>query len=192
MSLLLGKVDETNVARTRGILSGATVLGAGGAAWCFAALLNWNARSAWAIPGAMVATIALLGLCAARLLATRRTRSADDPAASAAGKRAGIWFGIIFGAEAALIAISSVLLARGGLGLWIPATAALIVGIHFLPLARVFAAPIYYGTGIFSVLGVLACLLIPDMALRLLCVGLVMAAVLWVTSWLLLWRTRLG
>ena len=41
-------------------------------------------------------------------------------------------------------------------------------------------------------LGVLACLLIPNVAVRLLCVGLTMAAVLWTTSWLVLWRTRHG
>lgn len=56
----------------------------------------------------------------------------------------------------------------------------------------VFAAPIYYGTGAISVLGVLACTLIRDMPVRLLCVGLTMAVVLWITSVLMLWRMRQG
>lgn len=192
MSMLLGNVNETNVARTRGILSGASILGAFGAFWCLTALLNWDARPAWVIPAAISISIALLGLCVVRLLATRRIRSTDDPVAAAAGKRAGIWFGVIFGTEIVLIAASSVVLGSIGHALWIPIAVALIVGIHFLPLARVFAAPIYCGTGIFCVLGTLACLPIPGINLRLLCVGLVMAAVLWTTSLLLLWRTRLG
>jgi hypothetical protein len=89
-------------------------------------------------------------------------------------KRVGILFGIIFGVETGLIALCSTLLARRGLGLWIPIAIAIIVGVHFLPPARVFEVQLYYWTGSLSVLGVLGCLLISDLGTRLLCVGLVM------------------
>jgi hypothetical protein len=36
-----------------------------------------------------------------------------------------------------------------------------IIGVHFLPLARLFKMPIYYATGTVMVLGVLATLAIP-------------------------------
>jgi hypothetical protein len=111
-----------------------------------------------------------------------------DPAAAAKGKRAGILFGIIFGVEAALIALSSVLLARSGLGDWIPVAVGLIVGVHFLPLAYVFEVPLYYWTGALTVFGILGCLFIHAVGVRLLCVGLVMAGVLWLTAVLLLIR----
>jgi hypothetical protein len=113
-----------------------------------------------------------------------------DPAAAAKGKRAGILFGIIFGLEGGLIALSSALLARSGHGDWIPVAAGMIVGLHFLPLAHVFEMPLYYGTGALSVLGILGCLLIHEVGLRLLGVALVMAGVLWLTTLLLLIRTR--
>jgi hypothetical protein len=97
-----------------------------------------------------------------RLLASRKIPIVDDPVAAAKGKRVGILFGIIFGVKAGLIALCSTLLARRGLGLWIPIAIAIIVGVHFLPLARVFEVRLYYWTGSLSVLGVLGCLLISD------------------------------
>jgi hypothetical protein len=98
--------------------------------------------------------------------------------------------GILFWTEFGLIALCATLMARHGFVSWIPIVAAIIVGIHFLPMVRIVAVPLYYGTGVFSVLGVAGCLLIPNFALRLLCVGLVMGAVLWITSCILLWQTR--
>ncbi len=38
----------------------------------------------------------------------------------------------------------SALLARLGLSIWIPIAVAVIVGLHFIPLARVFEVPLYY------------------------------------------------
>ena len=101
-------------------------------------------------------------------------------------------FGIIFGIEGALIALAAILLGQHGLGLWIPFAAALIVGIHFLPLARVFDMPLYYWTGFASVVGVLGCLFIHDVYVRVLAVGLVMAAVLWLSVIVLLVQTRIA
>jgi hypothetical protein len=79
----------------------------------------------------------------------------------------------------------------GLLSVWIPIAVAVIVGLHFLPLARVFEVPLYYWTGVLSVLGVLGCSLIRDAGMRLLCAGLTMAAVFWLTSLLLLLQARL-
>jgi hypothetical protein len=137
-----------------------------------------------------VTTIALLLLCVLRLVALRDIPSIDDPAAAAKGKRAGMFFGIIFGAEGGLIALCSVLLARVGLDFWIPIAAAVIVGLHFIPLARLFEVPLYYWTGAIIVLGMLGCSLIRDVATRQLCAGLVMAAVLWLTAVLVLLQAR--
>jgi hypothetical protein len=178
------------VAQFRGSIAGAIILTAFGGLWCIIALANWAARPGWSIPVAALTTFVLLALCVAQLVASRKIASMDDPVAAAKGKRAGMLFGIIFGIEGALIAISSILLASHGLGLWIPFVVALIVGLHFLPLAGVFEVPLYYGTGIFCVLGVLGCLFIHDPAKRVLCVGLVMAAVLWLSVLLLLMQPR--
>jgi len=132
----------------------------------------------------------LLILCVARLWALRNIPSIDDPVEAAKGKRDGMIFGLIFGAEGALIGLSSALLARFDYGVWIPIAAALIVGLHFIPLARLFKVPLYYWTGGLCILAVLACSLIRDAGARVLCAGLSMAAVLWLTSILLLLQTR--
>ncbi|MGB6687438.1 MAG: hypothetical protein WBE76_06315 [Terracidiphilus sp.] len=180
----------SSVAHVRGCLAGAAILTLFGSAWCIIALASWAARPGWSIPAGFVATIALLGLCVLRLIALRNIPNIDDPAAAAKGKRAGILFGIIFGAEGGLIALCATLLARMGLDIWIPIAVAIIVGLHFLPLARVFEVPLYYWTGALSVLGMLGCSLIRDAGTRVLCAGLVMGAVLWLTAAVLLLQAR--
>jgi hypothetical protein len=177
-------------ARRISLVAGAAILTAAGAFWCIIALFYWSARPGWTIPLASATTVGLLALCAARFAVPRGVVSVIDPIAAAAGRRIGMLCGIIFWIEFGLIALCATLLARHGLALWIPIAAAIIVGIHFLPMARVLAVPLYYGTGVFSILGVAGCLLIPNFGLRLLCVGLVMAAVFWTTSSILLWQTR--
>jgi hypothetical protein len=172
----------STVAHVRGCIAGAAILTLFGSVWCILALASWTARPSWAIPAGCVATIALLWLCVLRLMALKDIPTVDDPAAAAKGKRAGMFFGIIFGAEGGLIALCAALLARVGLDIWVPIAAAVIVGLHFIPLARLFEVRLYYWTGAITVLGMLGCSLIRDAAMRQLCAGLVMSAVLWLTA----------
>jgi hypothetical protein len=169
-------------ARARGIVTGAIILTLFGALWCIVALAFWAARPRWGIPAACVTTLALLFLCVLRLAASVKMPESRDPAAAAKGKRMGMLFGITFGIEAGLIALSSMLLGHYGLGYWIPVEVGIIVGAHFVPLAHIFEAPLYYWTAALCVLGILGCLLIHDVGTRLLCVGLVMAGALWLTA----------
>jgi hypothetical protein len=178
------------LAHIRGVVAGATILTVFGSLWCLIALAYWAARPVWSIPVGILTTIVLLVLCAARLVASKKIPDVHDPAAAAKGKRAGKLFGIIFGIEGGLITVCSTVLANHGLGFWIPIEVAIIVGAHFLPLAYTFEVRLYYWTGSLCVLGVLGCLLIHDFGTRVLCVGLVMAAVLWLSASLLLLQTR--
>jgi len=179
-----------NVEKVRGMIGGAIILTLFAAFWSIIALANWVARPSWTIPAAILATIALLAMSASRISATRGIESLDDPIAEAQGKRAGMLFGIIFSVEGVIIFLCSIVLANEHLEIWIPIGIALIVGVHFLPLARVFEVPLYYGTGVFCVLGVLGCALIGDPGLRLLSAGLTMAVVLWGSVILILFQTR--
>jgi hypothetical protein len=157
-------------ARMRGIVGGAGILTLFGGFWCIFPLSFWSARPAWAIPAASTLIFALLVVCLLRLRASAKLPDSQDPAEAAKGKHAGRLFGIIFGAEGALIGLASALLGRAGLGDWIPVAAALIVGLHFLPLAHVFEMPLYYWTGALAVFGVLGCLLVHAADARVLCV----------------------
>jgi tetrahydromethanopterin S-methyltransferase subunit G len=71
----------------------------------------------------------------------------------ATGKRIGRWFGIVFGAEVVLILLAAILLSRFGAGRFIAPMIALIVGVHFFPLAGLFHVRAYY------LVGALLCLL---------------------------------
>jgi Family of unknown function (DUF7010) len=179
-----------SAARIRAAIVGAIVLTLFGGLWWIVTLAYWSARPGWAIPVAFAITVVLLMLCIVRFWASRKIQIFDDPAVLANRRRAGIFSGIIFGIEGALIGLSSRLLAHHRLGVWIPMAIAIIVGLHFLPLARIWKMPIYYLPGILSILGVLGCLLIRDVGTRLLCVGLVMTSVLWLSAVLLLLQTR--
>ena len=181
-----------SIAHVRGTVAGAAIMTFFGSTWCIMALALWPAHPAWTILAASAVTAVLLAWCVQRFVALRGIRGVDDPVAAAKGKRAGMWFGIIFGVECLLICLSAILMVSLGLSIWIPIVVAVIVGLHFLPLARVFEVPLYYWTGALSVLGMLACSLIPDPGTRLLSAGLVMAAILWATALLLLLRAHPG
>lgn len=73
------------------------------------------------------------------------------------GRRIVRGFGIIFGLEIVLIALASMLLSIFPLSRFIAPTTALIVGIHFIPLARLFRVNVGYVTGaLLCVLALLA------------------------------------
>ena len=83
-------------------------------------------------------------------------RSAED---AAEGKKMGIWFGIIFGAEGLFIFLGVSLVNHlGHTDLIIPVIA-LVVGLHFFPLGRIFKRKIDYWlatwTTAIAVLGIL-------------------------------------
>ena len=176
-------------ARMRGVVAGAFVLTLFGSFWSIVTLVFWQAHPAWAIPLAAFVTVLMFAVCLMRWRASTGLLSNDDPPEAAKGKRAGMLGIAVFWIEAGLIGLVSALFGRSGHGEWIPVAIALIVGLHFLPLARIFQAPVYYWTGGASVLGVLLCLPIRTTGLRLLCVGGVMTAVLWTTAALLLRET---
>jgi len=177
-------------AHVRGRVAGAGIVTLAGSAWCIVALALWPAHPIWSIPAGSVATIVLLALCVTRLRLSRNIPSIHDPLAAAKGKRSGRLFGIVFAAESGLIWLCATLLAHLGLSIWIPVAIAVIVGLHFIPLARVFEAPVYYWTGVLCVAGLLGCSLIRDAHTRLLCAGLTMAAVFWLTAVVLLLQAR--
>ncbi len=114
------------------------------------------------------------------------------------------WFVLIVALEGVAIAIASVVCnATGHFALFFPIMA-LIVGIHFFPLARLFQAGTHYLTGaLLCVVGLVALLVVPvtatlggrEIMARWLVVGAGCAVILWGTGLLLLvqgWRALRG
>jgi hypothetical protein len=177
-------------AQARGLAFGAAILTLFGLAWAMAALLNYRAHPHWAVILALWIAASLIAAAVFRMICPGGTAAADPNRAAAEGKRAGMWFGIIFGLEGALIAGAAILLSANGLQNWIPVAAAAIVGIHFLPLARLFRVPLYYFTGIVSVIAAAASFAVHDPAVRVFWLGINMATILWITATVALVQAR--
>lgn len=155
---------------------------------------GWWALGSTVLSGVEVWIVGAIGLLVVVALFTSawRLRADDD------GARVGEdWrFGAIVAAEFAAIFVVAVAAGRAGRVDWIPALICAVVGAHFLPLARLFATPVYVATGIaLVVLAALTFLTIPTLDLsnstwRWL-PGFGAAIVLWATSvWLATPRTR--
>lgn len=78
-------------------------------------------------------------------------------------KRMNFWFNIVFIAEGLLIGIAIAICNMINQTDLIPGVIAIIVGIHFLPLAALFQIKIYYATGVLlCLLALITLLIVPD------------------------------
>lgn len=129
----------------RGRAIGATVLAIFGGVW----LGLWNHRAAparlW-----MYGVIGAVALAILLLARDHYRRCEADPAGWAetpGQRRRQRWFHIINVLQWVLILVVGNVLANLGLGSWVIPAVILIVGLHFLPLARVLSNPVHYATG---------------------------------------------
>lgn len=141
-----------------GIASGIFFMAFFGAYWGFTSAVFMNSPFqfiAFLVIG--LVTLVFFGIGGILLkfaLSLPKTLSQEDAAES---KRIWVWFGIIFGIEFLLIAISSILLSTFQVDVFIAPATALIVGIHFFPLSRLFRVPVFSMTGwLLSVLALVA------------------------------------
>ncbi|MBM7554491.1 DUF7010 family protein [Thalassobacillus pellis] len=107
------------------------------------------------------------------------------------GKNLRMWFNIIFAAEGIAIAIAIIVCNKTEQTEHIPLIIAMIVGLHFLPLAYLFEVKIYYFTGVFLCLvPVITWIFVPvnvawmdyQVNLYMAVVGFGSALILWGTS----------
>ena len=140
-----------------------------------------------------IAALLTIGCFVAGIYVMRSARlfePATGPAADARGRRIGRWFSAVFGLEIVLIVLAAVLLGRTGNSQYIVPVIALIVGLHFLPLAWLYRMSVYYITGAaLSLLGLvgIVCLLLgitlggPDLYNWSRVGALAAAVILWLT-----------
>lgn len=132
----------------QGVASGIFFLTFFGAAWALGG--TWFLQGAlhtgaYVLIGLVTLAFLVIGI---RLIRYARTLPpAEAPEDVAVGRRIGIWFGVVFCTEAVLIALAGILLSRFGEDNFIAPVVALIVGVHFLPLAGLFHVRAYYLTG---------------------------------------------
>ncbi len=94
--------------------------------------------------------------------------------------RMGRMFGLVFAAEGVLIFLSINLLNNLHLGDYAISAIAAIVGLHFLPLARLFHRPMYYVVGVIMTVAALVSIAIP-VSIRISALSATMTAIVWVT-----------
>jgi hypothetical protein len=139
-------------------------VGTGYAAWSLLTVRSSVATSSLAGISVVAAVLIFFGVAMTRGVA----RLPFLPAASnshAQGRRLVRRFGTIVAAEGIAIAIVSGVCTNTHHGRFIVPLALLIVGLHFLPLARMFAVPRYYVTGaLFCVIPVVTMLSVPQSA----------------------------
>ena len=154
----------------------------------FAAL--WWVLGIWASGQTSVYLYLLpLFISAAVILLAMRVRDKVDVSPQEVARRKRLII-LASAAEGFLLFVAVNALVNTGLGNLVPPAGAIIVGLHFVPLARWLPAPIYYGTGIsLVVLGVVGCA-IPGAGPCALFVCLGSACVLWLTSAVVLRKVR--
>jgi hypothetical protein len=171
---------ESSGARRKGRARGALICAVGGSAWmCWAAVFASSARSAL-FAFVTVMTVLLGGWAVSRVRTARRY--ADSAADRERWASIALLFWIDTTAEWVLGAGAVVLLAHFGRYALIPQFLGVIMGLHFLPLARLLRAPRYYIMGTAMILCVLASVLVPEGSLRnvVACAGIGLP--MWITS----------
>jgi hypothetical protein len=148
----------------RGTAFGVFFMALFGTAWAgigIGGLQGWV--SIWLIIFVLLIGVALL-LCFATLIwGSRGMNKAVSEEGKRLGKRMGIGFGITFGLEGILIGVASVICnAMNHFELFFPVMA-LIVGVHFFPLAHLFQVRTHYLTGgLLCLLAIITLLFIPE------------------------------
>jgi hypothetical protein len=95
-------------------------------------------------------------------------------------KRMGMMFGIIFGGEGVLIFAAVNVLNNLQLGEYVISAIAAIVGLHFLPLARLYRLPMYYVVGGIMTAAALVSLALPA-SIRMSALAITMSVIVWAT-----------
>jgi hypothetical protein len=147
-------------------------------------------------PLGMKVAVVVVGLALGAAIITlavqahRISRTAPAPTAEQldAGRKVGRRFGLINGIQWGAIVAVIILLNVVRRPDFIAPAIAVIVGLHFLPLAGLFQQPQYYISGIVGCAIGVAGFLIPDPRARLSAVGLSFGLLLWFTVMTVLWR----
>lgn len=167
-------------ARLKGRARGALICALSGSAWMF-----WTAAFAQTARNASLALIAVVTLTfgawtVSRIKVARRYQ--DSAADRERWASIALLFWIDTAAEWALGAGAVITPAHMGRYSLIPQFLGVIIGLHFLPLAKLLAAPRYYIMGTAIVVCVLASLLVPEGSVRnvIPCAGIGLP--MWVTA----------
>ena len=162
--------------RTRGALISAFF----GAVWVFEALFFGHAATPLWLTLAALGSIVLIAWPILELRSLRGLQCTDADRTLWASVSSRYWTDVAVEWIACAIAVNwLVYIHRYDL---IPQILGIIIGLHFLPLAKWFRVPLYYATGVVMILGVLASFLLPRGDARTIAACLADGFTLWATA----------
>lgn len=106
--------------------------------WASDTTVGWSAPAATTAVTVCALAAVVFAVQAVRLLVARRRMAVELTDADRAAKPNGVLFGAVFAAEGVLIGVAVGVLTGTGLDRFLVPAIAVIVGLHFYPMARIF------------------------------------------------------
>jgi hypothetical protein len=178
-----------------GMTVGAAIMFLFGMVWLFFGLYKGRPSPGWLRMALLLAGIMLaswIGITIHRVshVSERTTPlTTEQVATGRQNRRLFDWTAMI---EGAAIILAVVILNAVGRPEFILSLIALIVGLHFFPLANLFGSPAYYGTGILGCAAGVVGFFISEPKLRTSVVGLSFGLMLWLTTTVMLAQVSLS
>lgn len=147
----------------QGTASGVFFMAFFGTLWAYTGIMGLQG---WGVPLLLVVTVTIgIALFIGGVSLIRASRELTVQVSTtdlSRGKRTRFWFNIIFAAEGLAIAFTIAVCNATRHPELIPVIIAIIVGVHFIPLAPLFQVRLYYFTGaLLSLLAIITLLLVP-------------------------------
>ena len=183
----ISSVHDISGGQFKGNARGALICAFFGSAWMYWAVASsGNPTPVWF----SIVTVTTVALTAWAFLRVRAVRHLPSSAAELEHWRAfRKFFWLDVGIEYGLCGVAVFALARVGRGDLIPQALGVIIGLHFLPLVKIFRAPTYYWTGGIMVVAALGSLLMHRGHTRNIVGCASVGLTLWVTCVAILRRT---
>lgn len=183
----ISSARDISAGQLKGSARGAIICAVFGSAWMYwAVVLSGSPTPVWfsvvTLPAVVLTAWAILRVRAVRHLTFSSTELAH-------WMQFRKFFWIDSGLEWGLAGVAVFALARLGRPDLIPQAVGVIIGLHFLPLAKIFRAPLYYWTGGIIVVAALGSLLIHRGYLRNTVGCAAVGLTLWMTGGVILSRT---
>ena len=177
-------ISTMNSGTLKGRISGATIMFFFGALWLLLGLYGGRVSARSLRLGFLLAGMALAACIGIMVRRSMRQSSFSAPPSTeevAVSQQTGRRFAWITAIEGGAIVLAIVLLNAVHRPQFIAPVIAIIVGLHFFPLASLFGAGVYYATGSLGLAIGITGLLISDPSLRMSFVGLSFGSLLWLT-----------
>jgi hypothetical protein len=183
----ISSVRNIGGGQLKGSARGALICALFGSAWMYwAVVFSGISTPVWF----SIVTVTAVALVAWAFLRVRAVRHLPpSPTESEHSRAFRKFFWVDVGIEWGLVGVAVFALPRFGHGDLIPPALGVIIGLHFLPLVKIFRAPVYYWTGGTMVVAALGSLLMHRGHIRNVFACAAFALTLWVTSVAVLCKT---